>query len=197
MRKLILYISLLALALPLMTEAGPAAAQSSSSESQSGHHAPAVVPLPPARRGQPAWSFSGGKRVSSQTVDQAGMHEYSGPPGTGPAGTGIQEIGGSGGSVPSAANNPVKLVPLVKNADKAAGEKFLTGSKQGQAPQRPKGAATPATTVVQLLGPDGKMQYKEVPFMGELSANKRAPNITEVKDGEGKVKEYEWVKKAH
>src|SRR6185369_9788630 len=110
-------------------------------------------------------------------------------------GTGIQEIGPSGVSTVSPANLPVNAVPVVPISKTMGGQKFLTGTKNGAPVVLPKHESKPATTVVQLLGPDGKMQYKEVPFMGELSANKRAPNITDVKDGEGKVKEYDWIKK--
>lgn|GEM_PF-4367633 len=151
--------------------------------------------LPAAKHGQPAWSFSGGKRLSSQEANPTGMHDYSGPGAAASTGTGIQEIGPSGVSTVSPANAPVKIVPTVPISKTMGGQKFLTGNKNGAVVALPKHEAKPATTVVQLLGPDGKMQYKEVPFMGELSANKRAPNITDVKDGEGKVKEYDWVKK--
>jgi len=151
--------------------------------------------LPAAKHGQPAWSFSGGKRLSAQEANPTGMQEYSGIGASTPKGTGIQEIGPSGVSSVSPANLPVNTVPTVPISKTMGGQKFLTGTKNGAPILLPKHESKPATTVVQLLGPDGKMQYKEVPFMGELSANKRAPNITDVKDGEGKVKEYDWVKK--
>lgn len=58
-----------------------------------------------------------------------------------------------------------------------------------------KSDTKPATTVVQLLGPDGKLQYKEVKFCGELFNNTNATMSTVVRDKDGGVREYTWVKK--
>lgn len=52
-----------------------------------------------------------------------------------------------------------------------------------------------ATTVVQLVGPDGKLQYKSVKFCGELFSNTNATMSTVVRDKDGGVREYSWVKK--
>jgi hypothetical protein len=159
----------------------------------------AQSPLPAAKRGQPAFSFAGGKCLSVQSIRPNGMREY----GAGPTvpGTGVVEVSGDGlparvgtrapilregdPAAPSSALNVVRDNTFVSTA-KNAGSKNAVNS--------PKSKIKAATTVVKLLGPDGKFEYKEVPFMGELSSNKRAPNITNVKDGEGKVKEYDWAK---
>ena len=55
--------------------------------------------------------------------------------------------------------------------------------------------AKPATTVVQLQEPNGRLQYKEVKFCGELFTNKGAATSTVVRDKEGGIKEYTWIKK--
>ena len=154
--------------------------------------------LPAVRNGQPAFSFEGGKRVSVQKNMPAGMQEYHGN-GYNRPGTGVVEVGSDGlparvgeraeilspghPSVPGNVNNIIRESNSnLVSTSKSAGQKSSAKKKPN------------ATTVVQLLGPDGKMEYKEVKFVGELSANKRAPNITDVKDGEGKVKEYDWKK---
>jgi hypothetical protein len=170
-----------------------------------------AVPLPAAKHGQPVFSFAGGKRVSVQKTTTEGMHEYSGGTAGGAAGggTGIVEVGtgsnASGTGITDVKPGGNNSGTGIKNSGKAitvpatkvhlAGPGALTGSTAKAGAGSAKGKAKPATTVVQILGPDGKMQYKEVLFMGTLSPNRKDPNITEVKDGEGKVKEYDWVKK--
>jgi hypothetical protein len=178
-------------------------------------------PLPAAKHGQPAFSFEGGKRVSVQKTTADGLHEYGGGGGSG-GGTGIIEVGagshisragvnfvpgasnhlgtGAGSSTgitetPTGLGTGITVVPT--GTGKIVGKSALIGNTGRAATGTGKGKPKPATTVVQTLGPDGKMEYKEVPFVGELSSTKRAPNITDVKDGEGKVKEYDWIKKKH
>ncbi len=177
------------------------------------------VPLPPAKHGQPAFSFSGGKRVSVQKTTADGMHDYSsGAAGYGGTGvvevgsgknaTGIVEVGADqsktgiievGPGKTGKSTGVIENSPIHDGAANAGGSTDLggTGGSAKVHALLPKSTKKPATTVVQTLGPDGKMEYKEVPFVGELKSNKRAPNITDVKDGEGKVKEYDWVKKNH
>ncbi len=222
--------------------AGPAA---DSAKSQAGRMAPGwqqapapkhFVPLPPARHGQPAFSFSGGKRVSTQQTTVDGLRDYSGgsgsggtgiveigkdkapPPfidtGTGRSSTGIVEIGAGKGTTgigeigagkgttgigeigvgKGTAGAGVNQVPAIHDRV-LSGNPLSTKKAAPAAASALKSRTKPATTVVQLLGADGKMEYKEVPFMGTLPANKRDANVIEVKDGGGKVKEYDWLKK--
>jgi hypothetical protein len=127
---------------------------------------------------------------SSPNRGGAGITELSKGPSSG-KGKGIGEGFGQGTRAVTGAGTDTIIAPAASGnlVDKNA----LTGSTGATSKNKTK----PATTVVQILGPDGKMQYKEVPFMGSLTANKRAPNVTDVKDGEGKVKEYEWAKHRH
>jgi hypothetical protein len=125
------------------------------------------------------------------------------PGGANSSGTGINVLPGDTNSsgtginvVPSGTNSSGTGINVVPSGQgKLVDKSALTGSSGRTVGSTGKGKPKPSTTVVQTLGPDGKMQYKEVPFMGELESNKKAPNITEVKDGEGKVKEYDWIKK--
>jgi hypothetical protein len=133
-------------------------------------------------------SSSNGINVVPSGTNHLGIGTGSGT-GTGTGSrTGITDI-------PTGLGTGITVVPT--GTGKIVGKSALTGNTGRAAGGGGKGKPKPATTVVQILGPDGKMEYKEVPFMGELSSTKRAPNITEVKDGEGKVKEYDWIKKRH
>jgi hypothetical protein len=158
----------------------------------------AQAPLPAAKHGQPAFSFEGGKRVSVQNSRPAGMREYGSAPAS--PGTGIVEVGNSG--------LPARIgtrATILRDGDPAApgsavdvgpDGKFISVSKSAGA----KSAITrtkvkAATTVVKIPAADGTYEYKEVPFMGEVSSNKRASNVVDVKDGAGQVKEYDWAAK--
>src|SRR5208283_420046 len=150
----------------------PLAAQGQSSGEQK------AVPLPPAKHGQPAFSFEGGKRVSVQKTSTSGMQEYGAGSSAG-GGTGIVEIGTGSHSAPigtgitvvprggpsTGIGTGVTVVPT--GPGKVAGKSALTSTTSQAAGDAGKGKKVPATTVVQILGPDGKMEYKEVPFMGE------------------------------
>lgn len=95
--------------------------------------------------------------------------------GSRPPGPGMQEYNWNGAQ-PTSGDAPGKVVSI------------RPGSNT-------KSDAKNATTVVQLVGPDGKLQYKSVKFCGELFSNTNATMSTVVRDKDGGVREYSWVKK--
>lgn len=115
----------------------------------------------------PLYTFEGNKRMYGQKPEPAGMQEYQ----------------------------------WRSTADSSNGDHIVEGQDYSskvvsvRPGSRTKSDAKPATTVVQLLGPDGKLHYKEVKFCGELFTNTNATMSTVVRDKEGGVREYSWVKK--
>jgi hypothetical protein len=152
----------------------------------------------------PAFSFEGGKRIQAIPSKVSGMREYDGRSDVASRnpGTGIVEV--KDGTHVSRLS-PRLLSPgdpsAPTNASAVGGDNKFVSTRGSVSFPTTKFAAKPAarskqaTTTVQMLGPDGKMQYKQVPFIGEVASTKRAPGVTDLKDGEGKVKEYAWARK--
>ncbi|MBU6455653.1 MAG: hypothetical protein KGS72_28030 [Cyanobacteria bacterium REEB67] len=133
-----------------------------------------------------------------QNSRPVGMREYGSSPVS--PGTGIVEVGNSGlpariGTRASILREGDPAAPA-SAVDVGGGSKFVSVSKSaGSKSSAGRTKVKAATTVVKLPGPGGTYEYKEVPFMGEVSSNKRASNVIDVKDGAGQVKEYDWAGK--